>query len=251
MALKSLLGITYQDSNKTRDENIPFVLLHGAGSSHLGWPAVFRYMPDRRILSLDLPGHGSSEAVQPTSIEEYAKQLFVFLDHMQIDQVIIAGFSMGAVIAMEMLLSKPQYFSKAIFLSYLVNFNPGTILNDHATDIIEPAHLVDRFSSILFNSAINPAQRDQFAAPLKDGKKLFNDLDAIRRYRPQFHKSAVSVPTLWVFGENDALIETDHHTFVGEQFSNSRIEVISNAGHVHLWEYPDIVLRMIEDFISE
>lgn len=249
MPLKALLGISYQDSNKAHSDSAPIVLLHGAGSSHLGWPAVFRYMPDRRVLSIDLPGHGASDAEQPSSIEEYAEQLFVFLDHLQIDQVIIAGFSMGAVIAREMLLTQQKHFSKAIFLSYPLNFTPGILLDDYAMGMATQAHLIETFSNSLVNAAGNTTQQNLLTAPIHDGEQLFHDLTAIQSYRTSFHQSTVHNPTLWVFGEKDAFSENKHRQIICEQFSNAQIEEIPNAGHLAVWEYPDRVLQITTDFL--
>ena len=249
MPLKSLLGISYQDSNKARNNSIPIVLLHGAGSSHLGWPAVFRYIPDRHVLSIDLPGHGASEAVQSSNIEEYAKQVFAFLDHLLIEQVIIAGFSMGAVIALEMLLTQPKYFSKAIFFSYPLSFTLGTLLDDYALGMATPAHLIEQFSSSLLHSAGNTAQQNLLAAPLLDEEQLFHDLAAIRGYRASFQPGPVHMPTLWAFGEKDAFSENGDRCFIHEQFPSAQIKEIPNAGHLSVWEYPDRVLQITTDFL--
>ncbi len=38
----------------------PLVLVHGAGASADDWPAELRALPGRRVLALDLPGHGAA-----------------------------------------------------------------------------------------------------------------------------------------------------------------------------------------------
>lgn len=58
----------------------PVILIHGAGSSHLGWPAALRRLPGCRVLALDLPGHGRSAEVGLQSLDATADRLVDFLE---------------------------------------------------------------------------------------------------------------------------------------------------------------------------
>jgi len=40
----------------------PLVLVHGAGGTALHWPPPVRELLGRRVLAVDLPGHGGSPA---------------------------------------------------------------------------------------------------------------------------------------------------------------------------------------------
>ena len=48
----------YQDDVRGRRN---LVLVHGAGGSHLDWPAPLRRLREANVYALDLPGHGRSE----------------------------------------------------------------------------------------------------------------------------------------------------------------------------------------------
>ena len=74
------------------------VFIHGAGGSHLDWSAEWRRLPQANALLLDLPGHGKSSGDGRESIQHYAEDIIKFLDALDLQQVIVAGHSMGGAI---------------------------------------------------------------------------------------------------------------------------------------------------------
>jgi pimeloyl-ACP methyl ester carboxylesterase len=83
----------------------PMVLVHGLGSSHVHWYAVTRRLArDHRLLLPDLPGFGRSPvAGRQVGVEANAKLVAELVDRTAEEAgepVILAGHSMGALIAM-------------------------------------------------------------------------------------------------------------------------------------------------------
>lgn len=91
------IDIHYQDFGQTDDPVI--VLLHGAfASSHTFKPwADMLVLEGYRVLAIDLPYHGLSGGFddQVTSQRRSAAVVKALLDHLEIDQIIIGGNSMG------------------------------------------------------------------------------------------------------------------------------------------------------------
>jgi len=249
--MHSLDGIAYQDNKKDQPERTPILLLHGAGSSHLGWPAVFRHISNRRVIAVDLPGHGRSNTRQLLTIEEHAEHVLAFLNNIDVDQVDVIGFSMGAAIVLEMLLTHPERFSKAVFLSYLLHPNFDNLLREYSPGITESSRFVEQFSKILFGSGISQKERDQLSAPLNNADQLYHDLCLTQCYQPDFPKTTMILPTLWMFGEKDAFLDSSQLQNIRGVFYKPTIKEISGAGHMPLWECPDSVLHAICDFLGE
>ncbi len=77
------------------------VLIHGLSGTSRWWSRVIDHLPaDLGIISLDVRGRGDShEAPPPFGLRTVADDVARALDHLEIDQAIVAGYSMGAWIA--------------------------------------------------------------------------------------------------------------------------------------------------------
>ncbi|MFC9255154.1 alpha/beta fold hydrolase [Amycolatopsis thailandensis] len=73
---------------------VPVVLLHALGSKSGTWDD-FASRLDRRVLAVDLPGHGDSAHAEKYSLETMADAVAELLD----DQVDLVGHSMGGRVA--------------------------------------------------------------------------------------------------------------------------------------------------------
>ena len=82
----------------------PIVFIHGALNDHSIWTAQERALSEAgyKVLALDLPGHGdSSPGPALASVEAMADWLLARLDAAGVDKALLAGHSMGSLIALE------------------------------------------------------------------------------------------------------------------------------------------------------
>jgi pimeloyl-ACP methyl ester carboxylesterase len=87
----------------------PLLLLHAFGLSHEVWaPLIPLLAPGRRVLLVDLPGHGRSSMPPseiPPSPAGYAQMIGALLDELGLDRVDMAGNSIGGWTALELALA--------------------------------------------------------------------------------------------------------------------------------------------------
>jgi pimeloyl-ACP methyl ester carboxylesterase len=84
----------------------PLVLLHGLGESHIGWrPVIEALSDDYEVTAIDLPGFGRSPAL-PRGLAPHAANLAAViegtLDELGIDTYHVAGYSLGARVAIQL-----------------------------------------------------------------------------------------------------------------------------------------------------
>jgi pimeloyl-ACP methyl ester carboxylesterase len=91
------------------DERTPLICLHhGGGSGRLFAPMLTELGHDRSVYAPDLPGHGTSDAANRTGITELAGAIADFLDAMRLRTVDLFGHQLGALVAAELAIARPQ-----------------------------------------------------------------------------------------------------------------------------------------------
>ena len=94
----------------------PMVLLHGNGEdSSYFVHQIAHFSKSYRVIAIDTRGHGQSpRGEKPFAIKQFAEDLKVFLDAINIAKAIILGFSDGGNIALEFALKYPERVEKLI-----------------------------------------------------------------------------------------------------------------------------------------
>src|SRR3989304_4885129 len=116
-------GFYYSLHEGGKPEQKPVILIHGAGSSHLFWPAEIRRLTGHTVLALDLPGHGHSDGVGFQSGSDYSGAIPEFLAAMGIFKAAFVGHSLGGAIALQLALDFPQHVIGIGVVSGGANFN--------------------------------------------------------------------------------------------------------------------------------
>ncbi|MBL7204202.1 MAG: alpha/beta fold hydrolase [Desulfobacteraceae bacterium] len=93
-----------------RGQGVPLVLIHGLGSSARDWEAqVPEFAQAYRVVTVDLRGHGRSDAPQgPYSIDMFASDLAALLQVLSLMPAHVIGLSMGSAVAWHLALDYPQ-----------------------------------------------------------------------------------------------------------------------------------------------
>jgi pimeloyl-ACP methyl ester carboxylesterase len=89
----------------------PVLLLHGLTMSSRTMERLAASLPDYRVLLLDFHGHGkSTKPRQPDRylVSEFADDVIALLDHLEIDEVVLGGLSLGANVSYEVALRHPE-----------------------------------------------------------------------------------------------------------------------------------------------
>src|SRR5437867_11337572 len=72
------------------------------------------FATSRRVITFDNRGVGASSGAPATSIEQMATDAITFIKAMGFEQVDLFGFSMGGMIAQEIVLMEPQLVRKMV-----------------------------------------------------------------------------------------------------------------------------------------
>jgi pimeloyl-ACP methyl ester carboxylesterase len=88
----------------------PLVLLQHFRGNLDNWdPALVDALAvDRRVITFDNAGVGSSTGTTPSTVAEMARDAIAFLDALELDYVDLLGFSLGSFVAQEIALIRPD-----------------------------------------------------------------------------------------------------------------------------------------------
>jgi pimeloyl-ACP methyl ester carboxylesterase len=212
--------IRYVESGR----GVPVVLLHGyTGTLDRHWinPGVFAKLAEQyRAIALDLRGHGKSG--KPHEPEAYGPEMgqdvVRLLDHLGISRAHIVGFSMGAMIAGQLLTTNADRFLTATFVGY----HPVRTWTDETARESE-ASARELESDTPFKSLVlgiwpkdAPPPSDDSVRKLARPLAAANDLKALAAYHRARKRmvvtdaqlASVRVPTLGIIGDADPSVGT-------------------------------------------
>jgi len=239
------------------------VLLHGWTESLHIFDDVVPLLGQRlRVVRIDLPGHGGSEA--PTAgytMPQQARQVARALDALQVRHAVLAGHSMGGVVASAIAEMRPDLVRGLVLIDSptAVQFQKpsliarssiapvtGPLIHGFAPDVIERHAL----GIAVAPGARVPAQlvRDLNKVPWPAYAQSYDDTVAwIRREPLPRRLSAIHTPKLVVWGARDQLVDpaaADEY----RRLSRTRVVVLAAVGHTPPIEAPARVAALLTAF---
>jgi len=109
----------------------PVLLLHGISLGAAAWSPLFSALADYRLLAVDLPGHGLSDAVayQRGRVREHTCLVIEdILDALKLDSAPVIGHSLGGMFALWYVASGAQRISSLVAIGDPAVALPGAIV---------------------------------------------------------------------------------------------------------------------------
>ena len=239
------------------------ILIHGLGLNKDCWQWLTPDLVNSyRILSYDLYGHGGS--VDPTkqpSLSLFSKQLSSLLDHCDISQGVIVGFSLGGMIARRfaqgapkrslamIILHSPHTRSEAAQASILARVDQARIMGPQST--VEAA--LERWFTSGFMEA-NPNLMDKVRQwVIANSREVYHTIysvlatgiDEIVKPNP-----ALTLPSLVLTGEEDFGNGPEMADAIAVDIEGAKVLVFPGLRHMALVEAPTVVNKPILEFLD-
>lgn len=118
-------------------EGRTIIFVHGWTCDETSWSEqVPEFMQDYRVVTLDLPGHGKSEAPAQSefSMDLFAAAIEAVREELGADRVVLVGHSMGAVAIRQYALEYPEHVAGLVSVDGLLDVRPfGSLTMPEAT----------------------------------------------------------------------------------------------------------------------
>ena len=239
------LRIYYRDEG----EGEAVMLVHGFASTAehnwggTGWIATLSQK--YRVIAPDVRGHGLSD--KPRAPEAYgyanmAADVTRLMDHLGIERAALIGYSMGASIAIELMLSHAERF-RAIVLGGIA-YDDG-LEDKRDRDAISQAYRADDPATI--KSPVAKAYRRFAESMPNDLKALAALIDAQRAPFDPAKLAAVRMPVLIVVGSNDNAIGDPQR--LPKMIPGARLVMLDGCDHMTApgdARFKEVVLELLD-----
>lgn len=242
------------DVNKNKKPTL--LLIHGAGMDGTVWQMQTRYLSNKGInaLAVDLPGHGASEGSPLKSISEMSNWVIKLLDILSIDSVVIAGHSMGSLIAIETAKNDKNKVQNIILMgtASIMPVHPDLITAAKNNLSIAANLITDWSLGKTQHIGNNPSPGSWMIGSsiqlIMNSSKgvLAQDLIACNEYldAPNSAKD-INQEVLIISGKEDKMTPAKKAKELSNIFKKSRMVVIEDAGHMMMMEQPIKVTQLI------
>ncbi len=247
------------------------LLVHGWGVSGELFEPQLSGLSDRfRVIAPDLPGHGASSEFPPDEPFGFlADAVFELIQKLGLQSVCLVGWSMGAMVAWDLLDRFPHSGVSSLVTIDMV----PKILNDelwrfglrdgqdyHAFDREIGMALTDwdAYIDLLAPQIVNPEEeklRHEMLRKIKDSSANNHPPSMVtiwtklveQDFRAKLQN--INIPTLVISGGQSALYSVAASEWVAGQISAARFEVFERSGHAPQLDDPQRFNQLLADFV--
>ncbi|REL26550.1 alpha/beta hydrolase [Thalassotalea euphylliae] len=253
-----------------RDDPNPIVLIHGTSSSLHTWDGwTDELKSTRRVVRFDIPAFGLTGPSPDNNytIESYASFIVAMLDHLNIEQGVLAGNSLGGYVAWATAVIYPDRVSqlalvdtsgypftpKSTPIGFIVANTPilnklmekvlprsmieSSIINLYGDPSIITPELVDRY----FDLTVRAGNRQALAQRFRQTKP--------GTYADKI--STITQPTLIIWGGQDRLIPPELGDHFHREIPDSELVMFDELGHLPHEEAPLETVAVFKRFIAK
>ncbi|MET3304453.1 alpha/beta fold hydrolase [Bradyrhizobium diazoefficiens] len=252
----------------------PLILVHPIGFS----ADVFIRNIDvlaqcRRVIAVDLPGHGFSDRISFGSVPPQlasARHLLSIADELSLDTFDVLGSSYGALVAASLWFEAPKRVETLTLVGSGTVFHPpaqqAVVLRQvyaNGSTAMEDASLDScrtRLENICFSPAavpneILPIQLTSYA--IEDRLAAYQDTigslstSCERNEAQVFDRlEEIAAPTLVITGREDTRARWQSHEEGSKRIPNCRLEIFEKCGHLPFLEHPHPFNSHVKDLLT-
>lgn len=257
----------------------PVILVHGGpGYSSYYLKSLEALGDDREVVRYDQLGSGRSLKTADTTlftIASFVRELDSLRAALGYEKVHIVGHSWGTILGFEYYRAHPERVASLTLGSAALNVPQWArytrqllkTLSDSSQRVIAASEAVGDYDSPDYQEALKeyygkyvflrPVEADldstmktanQALALYMWGPSEFTVTGTLKSYDATRLLRTIKVPTLYTVGEFD---EANPATIkrLAARTRGARIEVIPDAAHITTWDNPDVMLRVVREFL--
>jgi pimeloyl-ACP methyl ester carboxylesterase len=262
--------VHYQEAGQS--DAPAMILIHGFAASNLVWSKVLLEIAENgfRVIAPDLLGYGYSDKPRQFdyTILRQAQMVVSLMKRLGIERGVVIGSSYGGAIAATIALDHPELVEKLILIGAVTNNKPTRYLlmrlfgSPIIGDILSPLVVGSRTLLRLrmkrvydrHSWELDERRVDARHLPLRTRGAHRAVIRTVRRWdaeRISREAHLITQPTLVLWGDTDREVPLADGERLHEEIPNSRLIVFRACGHLPHEEYPQAVIKVISEFVTE
>jgi len=257
-------------------EGPALVLVHGIAGCSSTWSTVMPLLAeDYTVIAPDLLGHGESAKPRGDySLGAYASGIRDLLTVLGVERATFVGHSLGGGVAMQFAYQFPHMCERLALVAsggFGQEVNPllraiAAPGSEYVLPVVLTRHLHGVASTVgrVFGSL--GVRGDPLMVEVWESYTRLTDARAQRAFVQTIRSVidvagqrvsardrlylAQEVPTLIVWGDRDGVIPVEHAHSAHELMPDSRLEIVEGAGHFLPVEQPEVLERLLRDFLA-
>lgn len=238
-------------------ENAPAIVFSNSlGTDKNMWqPQVAALKSKFKVVTYDTRGHGQSDVIDSTSLENLGEDVIDILDHLNIEKAHFCGISMGGITALWLGIHYASRFNSITVANSAAkiwtedgwNARADAVEKDGVADLVTTTHT--RWFSDQFDYQ-NDALAQQTIQSLADtpAQGYANACRALATADVREQIASISIPTLIIAGRADPITTLAEAEFMQQHIQNSQLKEI-DASHLSNIEQPEVFTQALNEFI--
>lgn len=268
-SIRTANGITYVYRELGEKIGIPIVFFTHLSANLDNWdPRIIDGIAKQHwVITFDNTGVGLSSGQVPGTIKEMAEDAIDFIKALGFKQIDILSFSMGGMIAQELLELEPTLIRKVILTGTGPRGGKGieNVTKISNQDLVRAIFtLKDVKTYLFFTRTLNGKRKaKEFLARIKERKQNRDKMISLKGYYTQLKAinrwgkstpadlSKIKQPILVVNGEADRMVPTENSYELVQCLPNSKLVIYKDAGHGAIFQYHEEFTKEVLAFLNK
>ena len=268
-SIRTANGITYVYRELGEKIGIPIVFFTHLSANLDNWdPRIIDGIAKQHwVITFDNTGVGLSSGQVPGTIKEMAEDAIDLIKALGFKQIDILSFSMGGMIAQELLELEPTLIRKVILTGTGPRGGKGieNVTKISNQDLVRAIFtLKDVKTYLFFTRTLNGKRKaKEFLARIKERKHNRDKMISLKGYLTQLKAinrwgkstpadlSKIKQPILVVNGEADRMVPTENSYDLVQRLPNSKLVIYKDAGHGAIFQYHEEFTKEVLAFLNK